>query len=198
MNRIIKLSDNGFQLDTGMEFIGPKWFTCDKYKIFKVPKMKALFQSLEVGDELSDIKLNDKDFVIDFKVSNSQILTGNMSGRNAGTKISSLDKADLKNVSEGGSKVPTPSDTLIQSGKHILERSEGYPLKTQINVNSEIKSSSVQDSIRYAQCVNLAFNDLAVKGLNIDFQKEDGSYPNINKAFDNADLIYSKYVKRLK
>jgi hypothetical protein len=56
MNKIIKISPNGFQLDS------KKWFTVDKFKSL------SLLEQIKVNDVVHDIKCNKKGYVVSFSV----------------------------------------------------------------------------------------------------------------------------------
>ena len=178
MNKIIELSNNGFKLDEPN-----RWFTCDNFKIIK----KGLFRQLKVGDIVNDIVevkgKNDKMYVISFIVVSHNDKEGEV-----------LVKSSLQNsVMSSCSASPSASSLPIVEGYSILER-EGKCVKVseehlnpQFNANS--LKPSVQDSIRYAQAVNLAFNSTNLNG----FDSEDKW---ISFTFDRADKIFNEFNKR--
>ena len=64
------------------------------------------------------------------------------------------------------------------------------------NVISSCKPSLPFDSIRYAQCVNIAFESFSKDGTNLLYQDMNKEYSMIIKAFDLADKIYIEFNKR--
>lgn len=169
MNRILELSETGFKL----ELVG--WLSCDKFKVLNKDK----FKQLKVNDDIESFELNKKGYVIDFKVLNhkdkgeevirSQITSLNVSSRN----VNSVCNPSL------------PSSLPIVEGVSILERGNLEHLNPQFKASS----NSVQDSIRYAQAVNLAFNSTNLNG----FESEDKW---ISFTFDRADKIFKEFNAR--
>ena len=80
-------------------------------------------------------------------------------------------------------------------GVDVLERDGGTvnlpPTSHIYKTNSRESPSSVQDNIRYAQCVNIAFANY--RDVNLKFQ--DQMF--IKEAFDVADLIYAEFNRRV-
>ena len=179
MNKIIELSTNGFKLDEWYDSndLGytKKWFTCDNFKIIK----KGLFKQLKLGDIVNDIVevkgKDDKLYVTSFTVSND------MEGGDCFK--SSLKSHNLGSVSP----LPSSSSLPLIDGVDILEREGVDRFKPPVK---NVSLPSVQDNIRYAQCVNIAFNSIGICDLTF---KDDFL---IVKAFDIADKIYIEFNKR--
>lgn len=143
MNKIIKLSSNGFQLNNY------KWFTCDKKKIIDTGKFKLLKSGLELENIKTVVGKDKKEYVVDFDIV-----------------------------------------------KHDSECDEGVSNPPKNDLNSIKSPSSIQDSIRYAQCVNIAFNNLNTQSVDLTFKKDNEEYSMIICGFDLANKIYEEWNKR--
>lgn len=138
------------------------WVKCDRNIL-----NSKLFKELKKGDEITDIMYNPKDFVVSFRVLNSR----------------------KDEVEEG---VIKPSPTAILShcdSPSSLNIVRGSSLERGECLTTS-KLSSVQDSIRYAQCVNIAFASVNLGGF---ITEEAG----IVYAFDRADKIFEEFNKRV-
>ena len=164
---IKKLSSNGFLLsDLG-------WKSVDKFKVL----VKPLFLDLVIGDVIDNLKFNKEGYVVDFIV----------------LKHEDQEKEDSNhislNISQQNSKLlsSSPVSTPSSLGRDDSEREDV------LNPQNKFNSSSVQDSIRYAQCVNIAFNSLNPR--NLDFML-DKKYPAIELGFNIADNLFKEFNKR--
>lgn len=63
--------------------------------------------------------------------------------------------------------------------------------------NSETLPPSF-DSIRYAQCVNLSFDNARSKGVRFEWSEGVWTKERIKEAFDVADLIYEEFNRRVR
>lgn len=166
--KITKLSPFGFKVDDG-----DVWFSCDKYFL-----NSNLFKSLKVGMSISDIVNNKQGFVKSITV---------LHHKDQGEEVnSSTNFTSLKSTLTTLNSINTPSlPASLSLGSDILERDKGLVLDT-----SSSKSLSVQESIRYAQCVNIAFWSLSTRDLSLE------ASCNIMKGFNIADEIFKEFNKR--
>lgn len=67
-------------------------------------------------------------------------------------------------------------------------------LSIQQQTNSKDCSPSPFNSIRYAQCVNIAFANF--QDINLAYADSEGKLIFVNKSFDLADEIYKEFNKR--
>jgi hypothetical protein len=145
MNTIKDISTNGLQLNNG------RWLTCDRFKILSKP----LFKNLKIGDKVDNLEFNGKNYLVSFTV----IPHGDIGVKeNSPLVKSSIQLSSLKSS-------PSPINVPISLGSDVLERGKQV-LNPQVN-----STNSVQDSIRYAQCVNIAFNSFAQDGTNLLYQR---------------------------
>lgn len=166
---IKKLSSTGFLLDDG-------WKSCDKFKVL----VKPIFFNLKVGDKIDNIKYHkgkdDKMYVVDFTVLNHE----DQGEEGTSQEITSQ-------VTHGSESLTLPS--CATKGEFVLER-DGKVLNPQQSKDLFISKPSVQDSIRYAQCVNIAFNTIQYNQYT-----SDESY--IQSAFDFADDLFKEFNNRV-
>jgi hypothetical protein len=175
MSKIVALSKYGFKVDS----LRNDWEKVDKSLLHR-----DTFNLLEKGLEIQVTERNKKGFILDFKVlhhkDQGEEVTHNIS--NNSSQKSTLNTLTSKN----SNSLPAS----LSLGSDILERDATKRLNPQFELTS--KTASVQDNIRYAQAVNIAFHCLG----EIDLSFQDGFW--IKKGFDNADLVYEEFVKRCK
>ena len=206
MLTIKKLSSTGFQT------MNNTWYSVDVMKILKNKKFPYPFESLKVGDKVDNLKFqtgkNNKEYVIDFKVlphvdigvkeeqisplvNNAQQVNSLKSSpspikSSSNTLNSQSNPSKSLNISNSDSKEGNDTFNVpIALGSDILERGKQV-LNPQVN-----STNSVQDSIRYAQCVNLAF-----QGTNFSQMNKCWYNDRIIDNFNLADEIFKEFNKR--
>jgi hypothetical protein len=162
-------SEYGFKTD-----INTVWFKCDKYFL-----KSDLFKSLKKGDDINSVMFNKNNFVKSFIVLHHK---DQGEEENISKNFTSLKSTHTLNSLKSNS-LPVSSSLNINAGRDVLEREEVF-----LNPQN-VKPSSVQDSIRYAQCVNIAFASVNLGGF---ITEEAG----IIYAFDRADKIFKEFNKR--
>ena len=120
------------------------------------------------------------------------------SGRFNSLKVC-LELTDIKFNNDGkyviDFNINVPSVNVV-GGKELLESKEAHdPSKNDKPLNSNCPSPSIQESIRYAQCINIAFNNLSHNEIDLTFNGMNG-YVNIDLGFELADKIFEKWNSR--
>jgi hypothetical protein len=175
MSKIIALSKYGFKLDTS-----DIWYKGDSKFL-----LSEGFKSLSKGITLKGLETNKCGFVTSVTV-----LTHKDKGEEViKSQITSLNVCS-RNVNSG-CKASLPSSASL--GVDVLERDKGKVLDTSVS-----KPLSVQDNIRYAQCVNIAFENQSLCNVNLMYDGDNKwAQRRIEETFDVADKIYIEFNKRV-
>jgi hypothetical protein len=103
------------------------------------------------------------------------------------------DKIDNIKYKVGKDKKEYVTDFMVINHDDIGVKEDNTTPKLSTTINNSLNSSpspiNIQDSVRYSQSVNLAFNSTSLNG----FESEDKW---ISFTFDRADKIYLEFNKR--
>lgn len=129
---------------------------------------RSLFLGLVKGQELKDLVYNDKGFITSFSVVGA--------------------------APDAQAHIESNSPLLKHLESSSLSGTDSSPSSPNNNGSSS-PLPDIDKRIRYAQCVNLAFNNLSSRQVNLDW-KNEGKFPMIELGFDLADSIFNEWNKR--